>query len=164
MTDASKPEVLILMGSASDHEIMKTAKDTLALFEVSCEYTVASAHRAPAKVQALVSSAKERGIKVIIAGAGMAAHLPGVIASQTRLPVIGVPLAASLQGLDSLLSIVQMPGGIPVASVSIGKAGAKNAALFAIEILALANEELDARLQRFRKEQTEKSLAATLPE
>jgi 5-(carboxyamino)imidazole ribonucleotide mutase len=157
--------VLIVMGSASDHETMVHARNILEEFEIPCEYIVASAHRAPEKVTELASTAKERGVRVIIAGAGGAAHLPGVIAAQTPLPVIGVPVQTSgLGGLDSLLSIVQMPGGIPVATVAIGKAGAKNAALLAVEILAVSNENIAQKLDNFRREQTEKSLAAKLPE
>ena len=158
-------KVMIVMGSASDHETMKQARDALHDFGVETQYLVASAHRAPAKVTELAQTAEQRGIKVIIAGAGGAAHLPGVVAGQTKLPVIGVPIqTSSLKGLDSLLSIVQMPGGIPVATVAIGKAGAKNAGLLAVQILALSDTELSNKLEKFRKEQTESSLNATLPE
>ena len=156
-------EILIIMGSASDHETMQHAREVLNEFEVGCEYKVASAHRAPEVVANLARSAKDSGIKVIIAGAGGAAHLPGVIAAHTALPVIGVPIqTSSLNGLDSLLSIVQMPGGVPVATVAIGKAGAKNAALLAVQILALSNSGLAEKLTQFRKKQTEKSLAVNL--
>jgi 5-(carboxyamino)imidazole ribonucleotide mutase len=164
MTD-NPASVMIVMGSASDHETMVHARDILGEFNVPCEYIVASAHRAPEKVTELATTARDRGVRVVIAGAGGAAHLPGVIAAQTSLPVIGVPVQTSgLGGLDSLLSIVQMPGGIPVATVAIGKAGAKNAALLAVEILAVSDEALRDRLENFRNEQTQKSLAAKLPE
>lgn len=162
---SDNPEVLILMGSASDHPTMVAARDLLSEFGVSVQYKVASAHRSPDVVADLAQNARARGVKVIIAGAGGAAHLPGVIAAHTPLPVIGVPIfSSSLNGLDSLLSIVQMPGGIPVATVSIGKAGAKNAALLAVEILALADASLSDKLVEFRKEQSEKALSAPLPD
>ena len=157
------PQVLIVIGSKSDHEIMNECVLLLKDFDIDVEYTVASAHRAPQKVSDLASHAEERGIKVIIAGAGGAAHLPGVIAAQTSLPVIGVPMPTShLNGIDSLLSIVQMPAGIPVATVALGKAGAKNAALLAIQIMALNDQKLANKLKTFRKEQTEKSLNVKL--
>ena len=156
--------VLVVMGSASDHETMKHARDILREFEIECEYCVASAHRSPEKVAELAGGARSRGVKAIIAGAGGAAHLPGVVAAKTTLPVIGVPIESVLQGLDSLLSIAQMPGGIPVATVSIGKAGAKNAALLAVEIMAVHDAELADRLDAFRAKQSEKALNATLPE
>jgi 5-(carboxyamino)imidazole ribonucleotide mutase len=156
-------KVLIIIGSKSDHDVMRTAKETLDSFGIESEYTVASAHRAPQRVAELASGAKARGIKVIIAGAGGAAHLPGVIAAQTPLPVIGVPMQTeSLHGMDSLLSIVQMPGGIPVATVAIGKAGAKNAALLAVQIMSLSDPELAKKFDDFRTAQTEKSLNVTL--
>jgi len=162
--DNSQARVLILMGSASDDQTMSQAHKVLKDFGIKCEYKVASAHRAPDVVASLASSAKERGIKVIIAGAGGAAHLPGVIAAHTDLPVIGVPIQTSLAGgLDSLLSIVQMPGGIPVATVAVGSAGAKNAGLYAVAMLALSDSELADKLAQFRKEQRDKSLAAELP-
>jgi phosphoribosylaminoimidazole carboxylase PurE protein len=143
---------------------MVNAKNILAEFDIPCEYIVASAHRAPERVTELATTARDRGVQVIIAGAGGAAHLPGVIAAQTSLPVIGVPIQTSaLGGLDSLLSIVQMPGGIPVATVAIGKAGAKNAALLAAQVMALSNDEIAQRLEKFRADQTEKSLSAPLP-
>lgn len=160
----TNPKVLIIMGSASDHETMSPAREVLREFGVECEYIVASAHRAPAKVAELASQAEARGIKVIIAGAGGAAHLPGVVAAHTHLPVIGVPVQSVLDGLDSLLSIVQMPGGIPVATVAIGKAGAKNAGILAAQIIALSDPELKEKFAAFRQKQTEKSLTAKLPE
>lgn len=159
------PKVGILMGSGSDHDTMKISRDLLLEFDINVEYQVASAHRAPETVAEYSRTAADRGLKVIIAGAGGAAHLPGVIAAQTCLPVIGVPIhTSSFNGMDSLLSIVQMPGGIPVATVAVGKAGAKNAALLAIQILSLSDEGLRDKLENFRKNQTEKSLSVHLPD
>ena len=147
-----KPQVGILMGSDSDLPVMRAAADFLKEMGVECEMTVASAHRTPAKVMEYTQSAPERGVKVIIAGAGMAAHLAGVIASHTDLPVIGIPLDASpLGGMDALLATVQMPPGIPVATMGIGKAGAKNAAVLACRILALEDREIGANLVKFRE-------------
>ena len=164
MTNYHSPPVLIVMGSASDHETMNVARETLTALGVPCEYRVASAHRAPDTVAELAKRAQNNGFKVIIAGAGGAAHLPGVIAAHTTLPVIGVPMQTSgLGGLDSLLSIVQMPGGVPVATVAIGRAGAKNAAVLAAEILALSDAALAERLRASRERQTRESLAAELP-
>jgi len=141
------------MGSKSDQLIMSKGIEILKKLKIPYEMEICSAHRNPEKTENLAKSAEEKGIKVIIAGAGMAAHLPGVIASYTNLPVIGVPLNAStLSGLDSLFSIVQMPSGVPVATVSIGEAGAKNAAILAIQILALSDDKLKKRLERFKKE------------
>jgi 5-(carboxyamino)imidazole ribonucleotide mutase len=151
--DAAKPVVAIVMGSKSDVETMKIAAQMLERFSVGYEIKISSAHRCPARTAAYAGSLKARGFKAVIAGAGMAAHLPGVIASMTTLPVIGVPLqAAALGGLDALLSIVQMPGGVPVATVAVGKAGAKNAAILAVQMLALENEELAAKLDDFKRE------------
>jgi len=148
-------KVGVIMGSTSDLDIMNQAFATLDEFGVEYEKKVISAHRAPALLAQWTTTAKDRGIGVIIAGAGGAAHLPGVTAAYTTIPVIGVPiLGKALGGLDSLLSMVQMPSGIPVATVSIG--GAKNAALLAISILALSDEALSAKLEGFRKKQTEK--------
>jgi len=148
----SAPKVLIMMGSARDQEVMLKGAKLLEGFAVSCQMEISSAHRDPDKTRKLAQEAEKNGVKVIIAGAGMAAHLPGVIASHTTLPVIGVPLSASsLLGLDSLLSMVQMPSGIPVATVAIGEAGAKNAAVLAIQILALSDEKLKKKLEEFRK-------------
>jgi 5-(carboxyamino)imidazole ribonucleotide mutase len=141
----------IVMGSSSDLEVMKDAATTLGRFEVEHELRVVSAHRTPAAMLEYATSAKERGLKVLIAGAGGAAHLPGMLASCTTLPVIGVPVAlARLDGLDSLLSIVQMPRGVPVATVAIN--GAANAALLALRILASADESLAEQLERYRLE------------
>ena len=143
------PLVGVVMGSDSDFTVMSDAVQTLADFGVPCEVQVVSAHRTPEAMIAYGKSARERGLKVIIAGAGGAAHLPGMIASVTTLPVVGVPVPlARLDGLDSLLSIVQMPAGIPVATVSIG--GAKNAALIAVSILSTSDDELSDALDRYR--------------
>lgn len=155
------------MGSDSDLPVMRAAADFLKEMGVECEMTVASAHRTPQKVMEYTRSADARGIKIIIAGAGMAAHLAGVIASHTDLPVIGVPLDASpLGGMDALLATVQMPPGIPVATMGIGKAGAKNAAVLACRILALENKELAGKLVSFRdkmvKEVNEKARKISL--
>src|SRR5512133_1783830 len=145
------PLVLIVMGSESDLSVMQEAADVLTKFEVPWEMRISSAHRSPARTMSLASEAANRGIKIIIAGAGMAAHLAGVIASKTILPVIGVPMTGgALNGIDALYSTVQMPGGIPVATMAIGKAGAKNAALFAVQILALSEPHLASLLLRYR--------------
>lgn len=142
------------MGSDSDHPIMAEAAKVLENFGVPHEVLVASAHRSPARTQKYVRQAGKRGIKVLIAGAGGAAHLAGVIAAETISPVIGVPIDSSaLKGLDSLLSTAQMPGGIPVATMAIGKAGAKNAGLLAVQILAVRNPALSKKLQQFKKDQ-----------
>ena len=146
------PDVGIIMGSDSDLPIMKEAAAILKTFGVSYEMTVASAHRTPERAGTFASTAKKRGIKVIIAGAGMAAHLAGVLAAHTTLPIIGVPIGASLGGMDALLSTVQMPPGVPVATVSIGKAGARNAGLLAVQMLALSNPDLSQKLENFKKE------------
>ena len=149
------------MGSTSDWEVMQPAVATLEQFGIECEKRVISAHRAPHALFEWASTAKERGLSVIIAGAGGAAHLPGVIAGLTTLPVIGVPVKSKmLDGLDSLLSIVQMPSGIPVATVAIN--GSKNAALLAVSILALQSAELARKLTEFRAKQTEAVLSAQI--
>ena len=146
-------EVLILMGSPSDKEVMIDAAKTLEKFGVPFQMEVASAHRTPEKVRQLVENAEKARCSVFIAGAGWAAHLAGVVSSLTVKPVIGVPIPSSpLNGLDSLLSTVQMPGGIPVATVALGNGGAVNAALLAISILALNNDSLRAKLEIYRKE------------
>lgn len=146
-------QVLIIMGSDSDLPVMQEAADVLCKFGVAYEMRISSAHRSPARTMALASDAAGRGIKVIIAGAGMAAHLAGVVAAKTILPVIGVPMPGGvLNGLDALFSTVQMPAGIPVATMAIGKAGAKNAGLFAIQILALTDALLTGALQEYRTE------------
>ncbi|CAG1066861.1 5-(carboxyamino)imidazole ribonucleotide mutase [uncultured bacterium] len=149
----SKPLVGILMGSDSDLPVMEEAAKVLKEFGIPYEMTVSSAHRTPKRTSEYARGAEERGIRVIIAGAGSAAHLAGFIAAETTLPVIGVPIDSSpLKGLDSLLSTVQMPGGVPVASMAIGKAGAKNAGLFAAQILAVSNPKLGALLKGHREE------------
>lgn len=147
-----KPVVGILMGSDSDLPVMKAAAEFFKSVDVPYEMTVASAHRTPEKAMNFAKTAQERGMKAIICGAGMAAHLAGVISSHTDIPVIGVPLDASpLQGMDALLATVQMPPGIPVATMGIGKSGAKNAAVFVTRILALEDAEIGARLVAFRE-------------
>jgi 5-(carboxyamino)imidazole ribonucleotide mutase len=152
------------MGSKSDWETMRHADEVLTKFGVAHECRIVSAHRTPAWMTEFASSAESRGLKVIIAGAGGAAHLPGMVAAQTTLPVLGVPVESrALKGLDSLLSIVQMPAGIPVGTLAIGQAGATNAALLAIAILANEDESLRARLRQFRESQTEMVIASTLP-
>ncbi len=154
-------KVGVIMGSTSDYEVMEAAVDTLTQFGVEFEKRVVSAHRTPELLFEYAKSAKSRGIEVIIAGAGGAAHLPGMVASLTPLPVIGVPVKSrALNGLDSLLSIVQMPAGVPVATTAIN--GAKNAALIAISILSLADGELAAKYEAFREKQTSDVLAAEL--
>ncbi len=151
------------MGSKSDWETMRHAAETLQQFEVPAESLVVSAHRTPERMAQYAAEAAGRGLRVIIAGAGGAAHLPGMVAAQTWLPVLGVPVESRvLRGVDSLLSIVQMPAGIPVGTLAIGSAGAKNAALLAIGILAGTDAALRQRLEDFRRKQTSDVLAATL--
>ena len=158
------PLVGIIMGSNSDWEVMQHAANILKDFGVPYEAQVVSAHRTPDRMFEYADTAIERGLKCIIAGAGGAAHLPGMIAAKTALPVLGVPVTSrQLQGLDSLLSIVQMPKGIPVATFAIGEAGAANAGLFAIALLALSDPTMAEQLEAFRKMQTEKVKAMTLP-
>ena len=154
-----KPLVAIVMGSRSDWETMQSAADCLKALEVPFEAQVVSAHRTPDQLFRYCEEAEARGIRVIIAGAGGAAHLPGMTAAKTHLPVLGVPVQSqALNGLDSLLSMVQMPAGIPVGTLAIGKAGATNAALLAVAILALSDEALRGRLLAYREAQTHKSL------
>ena len=149
-------KVLILLGSKSDIDSVKGCGEFLDKFGISYKQEISSAHRQPEKTTRLIKEAEEGGCKIIIAAAGMAAHLPGVVASQTILPVIGVPLAGSaLSGVDALYSVVQMPAGIPVACTAIGSHGAKNAAILAAEILALSDDNLKAKLVDFRKEMAE---------
>jgi len=158
-----QPLVAVIMGSRSDWETMKNASDTLARFGVPHESRVLSAHRTPQAATEFASGASGRGLQVIIAAAGGAAHLAGVLAAHTILPVLGVPMESQmLRGMDSLLSTVQMPAGIPVGTLAIGKAGAINAALLAVAILSLQRPELHQKLEAFRKEQTEKILNETL--
>ena len=150
------PPIGIIMGSQSDWETMRHAAETLGAFELGYETRIVSAHRTPDRLVAYAKGAAQRGLKVIIAGAGGAAHLPGMTASMTTLPVLGVPMESkALSGLDSLLSIVQMPAGIPVGSLAIGKAGAINAALLAAAILAIVDEDLAKRLDAYRRQQTD---------
>jgi 5-(carboxyamino)imidazole ribonucleotide mutase len=152
------------MGSSSDWETMKHASDVLEQFGVAFEKHIVSAHRTPVWMAEFAAGAEAKGIEVIIAGAGGAAHLPGMVAAHTVLPVLGVPVqSAALQGLDSLLSIVQMPGGVPVGTLAIGKAGATNAGLLAVSILANSRPDLRQRLRTFRDEQTEKVRQERLP-
>ena len=157
----SNISVLILMGSDSDAPTMQSAVDALREFQIPCEMTVASAHRSPERVIRLVSEAPGRGVKVFIVGAGAAAHLAGVVAAHTTLPVIGVPIDSSaLKGLDALLSTVQMPPGVPVATVSIGKAGATNAAVLTAQILGVADAAIAVRLRDYKEKLAEKVEAA----
>jgi 5-(carboxyamino)imidazole ribonucleotide mutase len=152
------------MGSKSDWETMRGADEVLNGFDVAHECRVVSAHRTPRLLAEFAGEAEARGVRVIIAGAGGAAHLPGMIAAQTLLPVLGVPVESrALKGLDSLLSIVQMPAGIPVGTLAIGEAGARNAALLAVAILANEDADLRERLRRFRDHQTQTVLDSTLP-
>ena len=162
--DTPAPLVGIIMGSKSDWETMQHADETLTNFGVSHECRVVSAHRTPEWMRKYATKAEQRGLEIIIAGAGGAAHLPGMVAAQTMLPVLGVPVQShALNGLDSLLSIVQMPGGVPVGTMAIGKAGAINAALLAIRILAVTRPELRQKLHTFHKEQAHKVMEETLP-
>jgi 5-(carboxyamino)imidazole ribonucleotide mutase len=157
------PLVAVMMGSRSDWEVMRHASETLKEFGVAHECRVLSAHRTPEQTAEYARSAEQRGIEVIIAAAGMAAHLAGVVAAHTTLPVLGVPLeGSSLKGLDALLATVMMPGGIPVGTLAIGKAGAVNAALLAIAILANKRPELREKLREHRRRQAEKILSETL--
>src|SRR6266478_2150547 len=160
----SKPLVSIVMGSDSDFEIMREAGKALDDFGIDYEIDVTSAHRSPDRTADYARNAAGRGIRVIIAGAGGAAHLAGVIAAHTTLPVLGVPMPSKhLQGLDTLLSTVQMPQGIPVATFAIGEAGAANAALYAIAMLALSDRNLSSKLEEFRKKQAEAVRKTELP-
>jgi 5-(carboxyamino)imidazole ribonucleotide mutase len=160
----SHPLVAVIMGSSSDWDTMKHAADVLEQFGVEHERQIVSAHRTPAWMAEFASDAKARDIEVIIAGAGGAAHLPGMVAAHTVLPVLGVPVqSGALQGLDSLLSIVQMPGGVPVGTLAIGKAGATNAGILAVSILANSRPDLRARLREFRAGQTQRVRQERLP-
>jgi 5-(carboxyamino)imidazole ribonucleotide mutase len=153
---APEPIVAVIMGSQSDWQIMRAATAILEQFAIPHEVRIVSAHRTPQRLYEFAANAQSRGLKIIIAAAGGAAHLPGMTASMTRLPVLGVPVeSAALKGMDSLLSIVQMPGGIPVGTFAIGESGAKNAALQAVAILALSDAELADRLDSWRREQTD---------
>lgn len=162
-TSQDQPQVGIIMGSKSDWETMRHSAQVLSELGVSHENKVVSAHRTPDWLFEYASSAEARGLKVIIAGAGGAAHLPGMCAAKTTLPVLGVPVQSkTLHGIDSLLSIVQMPAGVPVGTLAIGQAGAKNAALLAVSILALNDPSLAQRLRQFREQQTREVLETTL--
>ena len=158
------PLIAIIMGSSSDWETMQHAAEMLDRFGVAYEKHIVSAHRTPAWMAEFAGAAEERGIEVIVAGAGGAAHLPGMVAAHTVVPVLGVPVqSAALQGLDSLLSIVQMPGGVPVGTLAIGKPGAINAALLAVSIVSGSRPDLRARLRAFRAEQTDTVRQERLP-
>lgn len=160
----SHPLVAVVMGSSSDWDTMKHTVEVLEQFAVQHERHIVSAHRTPVWLAEFASGAEARGIEVIVAGAGGAAHLPGMVAAHTVLPVLGVPVqSAALQGLDSLLSIVQMPGGVPVGTLAIGKAGATNAGILAVSILANSRPDLRARLRDFRAEQTQRVRQERLP-
>ncbi len=163
MSDSAGPRVAVLMGSKSDWDTMRHTAETLDRFGVARECRVLSAHRTPAETAAYATAAEGRGIRVMIAAAGGAAHLAGVIAAHTRLPVLGVPIeSGSLKGFDSLLATVQMPAGVPVGTLAIGKPGAINAALLAVAILALSDPALGASLRAFREEQSRQTLDQTL--
>ncbi len=164
MSGEVKPAVGVIMGSQSDWDTMRHADEMLTRFGVTHECRIVSAHRTPDWMREYATTAAGRGLKVIIAGAGGAAHLPGMVAAHTTLPVLGVPVEGhTLKGLDSLLSIVQMPGGVPVATLAVGKAGATNAALLAVAILALENADLSQRLIAFRQQQRDQVLKTELP-
>jgi 5-(carboxyamino)imidazole ribonucleotide mutase len=158
-----KPMVGVIMGSKSDYEFMVAACEVMSELQVPHEARVMSAHRTPDVVLEYSATARERGLRVIIAGAGGAAHLAGVVAAKTTLPVIGVPMQSALNGLDSLLSIVQMPKGVPVATMAIGKGGAANAGLFAAAILALSDPQLAERLAKWRAARADEVLKTKLP-
>jgi phosphoribosylamine--glycine ligase len=153
----SQISVLILMGSDSDAPVMQGAVDVLKELDIPCEMTVASAHRSPERVMRLIREAPGRGVKVFVVGAGAAAHLAGIVAAHTTAPVIGVPIDSSaLKGLDALLSTVQMPPGVPVATVSVGKPGATNAGVLAAQVLAIADAKIAARLEQYKKRLADK--------
>jgi 5-(carboxyamino)imidazole ribonucleotide mutase len=164
MPDSRAPLVAVIMGSSSDWDTMRHAVEILEQFEIPHERQIVSAHRTPGWMAEFATAAEGRGLQVIIAGAGGAAHLPGMVAAHTVLPVLGVPVqSAALNGMDSLLSIVQMPGGVPVATLAIGKAGAINAGLLAASILATSRPKLRERLRTFRDQQTQRVRQETLP-
>ena len=162
---SNQPLVGIVMGSDSDWPIMRTCAETLKKFGIAYEAKVLSAHRTPDAALDYAATAQQRGMKILIGAAGGAAHLAGVLAAKTELPVLAVPMPSRhLQGLDSLLAMVQMPGGIPVATFAIGEAGATNAALFSVAMLALSDTAIASKLSDFRKQQTDKVLSKTLPD
>jgi 5-(carboxyamino)imidazole ribonucleotide mutase len=164
MPDSPAPLVAVIMGSSSDWDTMRHAVEILERFQIPHEKQIVSAHRTPSWMAEFATGAEGRGLQVIIAGAGGAAHLPGMVAAHTVLPVLGVPVqSAALNGMDSLLSIVQMPGGVPVATLAIGKAGAVNAGLLAASILGTSRPELRERLRTYRDEQTQRVRQETLP-
>jgi 5-(carboxyamino)imidazole ribonucleotide mutase len=164
MATSENPLVAVIMGSKSDWETLRHADELLTRFGVPHECRIVSAHRTPAWMAQFAAEAEGRGLQVIIAGAGGAAHLPGMVAAQTTLPVLGVPVEShALKGMDSLLSIVQMPGGVPVGTLAIGKAGATNAALLAVAILACTRPDLREKLKQFRAEQTAAVMRDDLP-
>lgn len=165
MNTLSQPLIGIVMGSQSDWEVLQNSTAVLKQLQIPYESKIVSAHRTPDLLFSYAETAQTRGLRIIIAGAGGAAHLPGMLAAKTALPILGVPIpTTSLQGLDSLLSIVQMPGGIPVATFAIGKAGAINSALFAAAILAAEFPQIHAALQQYREQQTQHVLAKSDPE
>jgi len=162
---SNQPLVGIVMGSDSDWPVMRACAETLKKFGIAYEAKVLSAHRTPDAALEYAATAQQRGMKILIGAAGGAAHLAGVLAAKTELPVLAVPMPSKhLQGLDSLLAMVQMPGGIPVATFAIGEAGATNAALFSVAMLALSDATIASKLSDFRKQQTEKVLSKTLPD
>ena len=162
---SNQPLVGIIMGSDSDWPVMRACAETLKKFGIAYEAKVLSAHRTPDAALEYAATAQQRGMKILIGAAGGAAHLAGVLAAKTELPVLAVPMPSKhLQGLDSLLAMVQMPGGIPVATFAIGEAGATNAALFSVAMLALSDAAIASKLSDFRKQQTEKVLAKSLPD
>jgi 5-(carboxyamino)imidazole ribonucleotide mutase len=162
---SNQPLVGIVMGSDSDWPVMRACAETLKKFGIAYEAKVLSAHRTPDAALEYAATAQQRGMKILIGAAGGAAHLAGVLAAKTELPVLAVPMPSKhLQGLDSLLAMVQMPGGIPVATFAIGEAGATNAALFSVAMLALSDATIASKLSDFRKQQTEKVLAKSLPD
>ncbi|HEY7863358.1 MAG TPA: 5-(carboxyamino)imidazole ribonucleotide mutase [Thermoanaerobaculia bacterium] len=164
MPQTDRPLVAVLMGSKSDWDTMRHSAETLEALGIAWEARIVSAHRTPVDMAEFASTAEERGFEVLIAGAGGAAHLPGMIAAHTVLPVLGVPVeSAMLKGLDSLLSIVQMPGGVPVGTLAIGKAGAVNAALLAAAVVSRGRPEMRERLRRFRQDQTERVRREQVP-
>ncbi len=163
MSDTQSPRVGVVMGSASDWPTLRHAVQMLEQFEIPHEYSVVSAHRTPDRLREYATTAIERGLEVIIAGAGGSAHLPGMLAAWTVVPVLGVPVESRmLKGVDSLLSIVQMPGGVPVGTLAIGEAGAKNAGLYAAQMLATKDPALQQKLQKYREDLASAALAAEL--